>query len=131
MIVAGLDICKGYAVAWILDKIPADPRKAFKADFKSRHRDPNKDFYSFSFCHDVIDKKTGEVTTKGIDTFLSWGVDAVCMEPTGMRYSAFLAKVCQKHDIRIFWVGHSACKSFRENNDLPDKNDIADSFALA
>lgn len=131
MKIAGLDICKGYAVAWILDEFPSDPKKVFKAQFKSRSRDPKKDLLTFSFCHDVIDKKTGELEVKGIDTFLSWGVDAVCMEPTGMRYSAFIAKVCQHHNIKIFWVKHSECKAFRDQSDLPDKNDIADAFALA
>ncbi len=119
MKVAGLDICKGYAVAWILDSYPADPKKVFKQGFKGRNRNPEKDDLTFAF--DAF----------GIETFLSWEVEAICLEPTGMRYSAFIAKVAEHHGIKIFWVNHNACKAFREQNELPDKNDIADSFALA
>ena len=56
MKVAGLDICKGYAVAWILEEFPADPRKFYKAESKARSRTPDKDLYTFRFCHDVYEK---------------------------------------------------------------------------
>jgi transposase len=142
MKIAGLDICKGYAVAWILDEFPADPRKFYKSEVKSRSRTPDKDSYTFRFCHDIYEKviKPGTKATKinsetlltrGIDTFLSWGVEAVCMEPTGMFYSAFIAKVCEHHNIKVIWVNHSKCKAFRIENEMHDKTDMADAFALA
>lgn len=142
MKIAGLDICKGYAVAWILEEFPDDPRKFYKSESKARSRTPDKDFYTFRFCHDVYEKviKPGTKATKinsdtlltrGIDTFLSWGVEAVCMEPTGMHYSAFIAKVCEFHKIKVIWVNHSKCKAFRIENEMYDKTDMADAFALA
>ena len=114
----------------------------YKSESKARSRTPDKDLYTFRFCHDVYEKvvKPGTKTVKvnsdnllirGIDTFLSWGCDAVCMEPTGMHYSAFIAKVCEFHQIKVIWVNHSKCKAFRIENEMHDKTDMADAFALA
>ena len=48
-----------------------------------------------------------------------------------MFYSAFIAKVCEHHKIKVIWVNHSKCKAFRIENEMHDKTDMADSFALA
>jgi hypothetical protein len=132
MRIAGLDICKGYAVAWILDELPADPKQVWKHGFRSRFKKPSDDPYTFWFCHDVYRTQDGErvLDVRGIDTFLSWEVDAIALEPTGLHYSMFISKVCESHGIKVFWVNHHSCRNWRQTHGLPDKNDIADAYAL-
>ncbi|MFN5515964.1 MAG: transposase [Cyanobacteriota bacterium] len=52
-------------------------------------------------------------------------------EPQDPHYAHFIAKVCKKHGIKVLWVSHEVCKGWRSNYKLPDKNDLANSFALA
>ena len=57
--------------------------------------------------------------------------DAVVMEPTGVHYSKLPAIVCEAEGIEVLWVGHREVKNYRMSNRLPNKNDLADAFALA
>ncbi len=140
--IAGLDICKGWAVAWILEDIPDDVKADYQRGLKFRNRDPEKDEFTFYFCHDQFEKvlKPGTKTIKingtakikqGIETFLSWGIDTVVMEPTGLHYAYFISKVCEKHGIKVLWISHDVCKAIRRQHNLPDKNDLADAYVLA
>ena len=42
-----------------------------------------------------------------------------------------IAEVCKHHKIKVMWVNHSKCKAFRIENEMHDKTDMADAFALA
>jgi hypothetical protein len=119
MTILGVDICQGRAVCWPLDRLPEDPKSYWREQVKLRSRKADQDPWTFPF------------NKEGIATFLSWGIEAVAMEPTGMRYNALLADVCQIQGIKIFWIGHAQCKNARLEMKLPDKNDLADAFALA
>jgi len=85
---------------------------------KGRSKNPKDDPLTFWF------------TSGGISELLKLQPDAIAMEPTGMHYSAFLAKVCEVEGITIFWVGHQEAVHYRKQHKLPDKNDWADALAL-
>ena len=44
MKIAGLDICNGYAVAWILEEFPADPRKFYNPHSAAQSRKKDSSF---------------------------------------------------------------------------------------
>ncbi|MEB3192564.1 MAG: transposase [Snowella sp.] len=142
MRVCGLDICKGWAVAWLLDDIPDNIKDDYQRDKVKRSRDPEQDDFTFYFCHDQYEKvlKPGTKTVKiasdkkikrGIETFLSWKPELVVLEPTGLHYSLFISKVCEYHGIQVRWISHDVCKSVRTTHKLHDKTDLADAYILA
>ena len=142
MRVCGLDICKGWAVAWILEDIPDNVKDDYQRGKLKRSKKPDQDEFTFYFCHDVYEKvnKPGTKTAKvqseqkikqGIETFLSWKPDLVVLEPTGLHYSLFISKVCEKHGIAVRWISHDVCKSVRITHKLHDKTDLADAYILA
>ena len=106
-------------VCWFLPEQPKNLKLYWKDNQRTRSRDPKEDEFTFYF------------TQAGIDGFLRLKPTAIALEPTGYHYSAFLARVCEREGIEIYWVGHSEVNHHRRGNKLPDKNDLADALALA
>ncbi|NES20224.1 MAG: hypothetical protein F6K41_15150 [Symploca sp. SIO3E6] len=114
----GCDVCKDHIVCWPLTERPKNVKQLWREQGKTRSRNPKEDELSFYF------------TQGGINDFLRLNPAAVALEPTGMYYSALIAKVCEVENIAVYWVGHSEVKHHRLGHKLPDKNDLADALAL-
>lgn len=119
MKILGIDICKDRAVCWLLESVPTDVKAYWKLESKKRSKDPMKDEFTFYF------------TRAGMDGLFALKPDAIALEPTGMHYSYLVAHVARRYSVRVFWVGHTQATSFRRQNNLPDKNDLADAMAIA
>ena len=119
MKIIGIDICKDRAVCWILESLPTDVKAYWKRESKKRSKKPNEDEYTFYF------------TNSGIKGLLALKPDAIALEPTGMHYSWLVAHICKRENIAVLWVGHQQAVSYRRQNNLPDKNDLADAMAIA
>ena len=119
MKIIGIDICHDRAVCWALDELPNDVKAYWKRESKSRSKDPQKDEFTYYF------------TSGGIAGLLALQPDAIALEPTGMHYSWLVAHICQIENIEVLWVGHQQAVSYRRQNNLPDKNDLADAMAIA
>jgi hypothetical protein len=120
--ILGLDICANRAVCWLLtDGIPRDPKTYWRDKCKSdeRSKDPDKDPFTFYF------------NSSGIAGLLSLKPDVIALEPTGVHYSKLIENVCKAEGIKILWVGHLQSSHHRKSYKLPDKNDLADAFAIA
>ena len=117
--IIGIDICKDRAVCWCLEFLPNDVKAYWKRESKHRSKDPMKDEFTFYF------------TDGGIRGLLALEPDAVALEPTGMHYSWLVAHICQLEKVAVLWVGHQQAVSYRRQNNLPDKNDLADAMAIA
>ena len=139
MTIVGLDVCQDRAVAWELLDFPRNPKNYWKEQLKiqSRNKDPLLDPQTFFVCQRGIDqlKKSREITVKAKllkDLFTSYPeIEGIVLEPTGMHYSRIIAKAAEKAQIKIYWVGHQQSRHYRAGLKLPDKNDLADAFALA
>ena len=119
MKIIGIDICKDRAVCWTMTEVPNDVKANRKRESKKRSKDPKKDEFTFYF------------TAAGIAGLLALEPDAIALEPTGMHYSWLVAHIAEREKIDVFWVGHQQAVSYRRQNNLPDKNDLADSMAIA
>ena len=119
MHIIGIDICKDRAVCWSLTEVPNDVKAYWKRLSKKRSKDPKKDEFTFYF------------TSTGIAGLLALKPDAIALEPTGVHYSWLVAHICQRENIEVLWVGHQQAVSYRRQNNLPDKNDLADAMAIA
>ena len=119
MHIIGIDICKDRAVCWSLTEVPNDLKTYWKRLSKKRSKDPKKDEFTFYF------------TSAGIAGLLALKPDAIALEPTGVHYSWLVAHICQRENIKVLWVGHQQAVSYRRQNNLPDKNDLADAMAIA
>ena len=119
MNIIGIDICKDRAVCWSLTEVPNDIKAYWKRESKKRSKDPKKDEFTFYF------------TNAGIEGLLALKPDVIALEPTGMHYSWLVAHICQRKNIEVLWVGHQQAVSYRRQNNLPDKNDLADAMAIA
>ncbi len=119
MKIIGIDICKDRAVCWTLTEVPNDVKAYWKRESKKRSKDPQKDEFTFYF------------TNAGIAGLLALEPDAIALEPTGMHYSWLVAYIAQLEQISVLWVGHQQAVSYRRQNNLPDKNDLADAMAIA
>lgn len=119
MKIIGIDICKDRAVCWTLTKVPNDVKAYWKRESKKRSKDPQKDEFTFYF------------TSAGIAGLLALKPDAIALEPTGMHYSWLVAHIAEREKIDVLWVGHQQAVSYRRQNNLPDKNDLADAMAIA
>lgn len=117
--IIGIDICKDRAVCWILESLPNDVKAYWKRESKHRSKNPMKDEFTFYF------------TDGGIRGLLALKPDAIALEPTGMHYSWLVAHICTQEGICVLWIGHQQAVSFRRQNSLPDKNDLADAMAIA
>ena len=119
MKIIGIDICKDRAVCWSLESVPNDVKAYWKKMSKHRSKKPDEDEFTFYF------------TSSGIAGLLALKPDAIALEPTGMHYSWLVAHICQREKVGVLWVGHQQAVSYRRQNNLPDKNDLADAMAIA
>ena len=119
MKIIGIDICKDRAVCWSLESVPIDVKAYWKRESKKRSKDPQEDEFTFYF------------TRAGMAGLLALKPDAIALEPTGMHYSYLVAHICEQEKIEVLWVGHTQAVSYRRQNNLPDKNDLADAMAIA
>jgi hypothetical protein len=119
MLILGVDICADRAVCWPLSEVPKDPKSYWKREVQNRSKDPQEDPMTFYN------------TKAGIAALLDLKPDAVAMEPTGVHYAKLLWHVCETKGIPIYWVGHQQSSNLRKSYGLPDKNDLADAFAIA
>ncbi|NJK27288.1 MAG: IS110 family transposase [Coleofasciculaceae cyanobacterium SM2_3_26] len=111
MKICGLDVAAGYLVACPLSDSHV-------------HTDVRELYYS-------IDFQTFPATSVGMQKLLALSPDVAVMEPTGVNYSRLWVFHLQRAGVRVFQVGHKELRRFRENLDLPDKDDPADALALA
>ena len=113
MRILGLDIGRASAVACCLDSFPVNIQKLYK----KLKRD--KEFY----------KLTTDFT--GLKKFLELAPDAIVLEPSGHWYSHFWVSVANKHNIQIYWVGHSDLDKQRGSYGFTNKRDEEDALCLA
>lgn len=110
MRVVGLDVCKDSVVACILDAArPIEPRQLY---------------YDLDFPRFFTD-------ALGIKSLLALAPTVAVLEPTGVNYSKFWVTKLAEAGVEIALVGHKQLRGYRENLDLPDKDDSADALALA
>lgn len=119
MKIIGIDICKDRAVCWSLEELPTDVKAYWKRESKLRSKKPQNDEFTYYF------------TTAGIANLLALKPDVIALEPTGMHYSWLVAHIAEREGIEVLWVGHTQAVSYRRQNNLPDKNDLADAMAIA
>lgn len=110
MRVVGLDVCKDSVVACILDAV--------------RPNEPRQLYYDLDFPRFFTD-------SSGIKSLLALKPDVAVLEPTGVNYSKLWATKLAEAGVKVVLVGHKQLRGYRENLDLPDKDDSADALALA
>lgn len=110
MRVVGLDVCKDSVVACLLQH--------------GRPPEPRQLYYDLDFPRFYAD-------ASGIKALLALQPDVAVLEPTGMNYLKIWATRLAEAGVQIVLVGHKQLRSYRENLDLPDKDDQADALALA
>ena len=53
------------------------------------------------------------------------------LNPRECTTHGLIAHICKQEGIEVLWVGHTQAVSYRRQNNLPDKNDLADAMAIA
>ncbi len=109
MIIAGIDISKSSVVCCLLTNKPDDI----------------KEFY---YEYDFINLKAD---SEGIKKLLELKIDAAIIEPTGTNYSKLWGTHLTRNGVELRLVDHKSLRMYRQHLQLPDKNDDADSLALA
>lgn len=110
MLVVGLDVCKNSVVACTLDHtFTTEPRQLY---------------YDLDFPRFYAD-------ATGIKALLALGADVAVLEPTGVNYAKLWATHLAENGVKVILVGHKELRRYRENLNLPDKDDQADALALA
>lgn len=109
LIVVGLDVCKDRVVACFLSELPESPQE-FYQDYE---------FPEF------------QLTRQGFDELMSYGPTVAIYEPTGVAYSRVWAERLQQAGVVTKAVDHAKLRAYRKGLGLPDKDDMADSLALA
>lgn len=112
MRIIGLDVCKSSVVLCCLDTENNDLSE------------PRQLYYDLEFHKCFAD-------AAGLAKVLSFNPDVAILEPTGINYSKIWVSKLSEHGVNVVSVGHKQLRSFRESLDLPDKDDEADSLALA
>ncbi|BAY15726.1 hypothetical protein NIES21_15450 [Anabaenopsis circularis NIES-21] len=108
--VLGLDVSKSSVSACLLQIKPDSPRTFY-------YECP---FYKFS------------ANSAGIKALLALNADIAIMEPTGTNYSKLWGTQLARAGVEVRLVGHRELKNYRAHHlALPDKDDDADSLALA
>ncbi|MEH2070532.1 MAG: transposase [Nostoc sp.] len=108
--ILGLDVSKSSVSACLLTEKPEDPRQFY-------YECP---FNCFS------------ANAQGIKALLELKPDIALMEPTGSNYSKLWGTHLARSGVEVRLVGHKELKNYRANHlALPDKDDDADSLALA
>lgn len=108
--VIGLDVCKNSVVACTLcNEIGTEPRQLY---------------FDLEFPRFYAD-------AAGLRALLALKPDVAVMEPTGVNYMRLWATHLAQAGVEVVLVGHKQLRNYRENLDLPDKDDEADALALA
>lgn len=110
--VIGADACKGRLVCISLDSLPT------RARVGEIYRDKS-DYFDI------------DVSASGLSYLLSLKPDVLVLEPTGVNYIKFWVTKCAESGVKVALVGHKQSNRYRENLNLPDKDDEADALALA
>ncbi|MCU0525171.1 MAG: hypothetical protein MUF72_10130 [Elainella sp. Prado103] len=107
--VLGVDICRGRVVACLLTELPIEPHETYQ----------DYEFFEFPLTRD------------GVQALLDLEPTTVVYEPTGVAYSrAWVARI-EESGIETMAVDHAKLRAYRKGLGLPDKDDEADSLALA
>lgn len=109
-LITGLDVCKDSVVCCTLEELD--------------HREPRQLYRDLEF-------KKLYANVAGIKELLALKADVAVLEPTGTNYSKIWCTKLAENGIKVILVGHKQLRSYRENLGLPDKDDFADSLALA
>ncbi|MEH2151038.1 IS110 family transposase [Nostoc sp.] len=110
MRILGLDVSKSSVSACLLTEKPDLPRQFY---------------YEANFWKI-------EATSEGIAKLLALNSDVAILEPTGVNYSKFWRVHLERAGVEVRQVGHKELRSYRQHHlGLPDKDDDADSLALA
>ena len=108
--VLGLDISKSSVSACLLTEKPNSPRQFYY----------ECQFHRFS------------ANSQGIKELLALNPDIAIIEPTGTNYSKLWGTHLARAGVEVQLVGHKELRSYRQHHlALPDKDDDADSLALA
>jgi hypothetical protein len=108
--ILGLDVSKSSVSACLLIEKPNEPRQFY---------------YSYEFS-------VFPATRNGLDGLLALKPDIAIMEPTGTNYSRIWREQLTRHGVEVKLVGHRELRNYRAHHlALPDKDDNADSLALA
>ena len=108
--VLGLDVSKSSVSACLLVEKPQDPRQFY---------------YSFKF-------QMFPASRSGVTNLLELKPDVAVLEPTGTNYSKIWREHLIKAGVKVLLVGHQQLRNYRAHHlALPDKDDNADSLALA
>jgi transposase len=108
--VVGLDVSKSSVSCCLLTEKPSNPREFY---YECR-------FYKFA------------TDTAGLTGLLLLKPEIALLEPTGVNYSRFWVEHLTRAGCEVRFVGHKQLRNYRENHlALPDKDDDADSLALA
>ncbi|AFY34891.1 transposase [Calothrix sp. PCC 7507] len=108
--ILGLDISKSSVSACLLLEKPDQPRQ-------------------FYYDHKFLKL---EANAEGIRALLELQPDVALMEPTGNNYSKLWGTHLARAGVEVRLVGHKELRNYRANHlALPDKDDDADSLALA
>ncbi|WP_026100074.1 IS110 family transposase [Fortiea contorta] len=108
--VVGLDVSKSSISCCLLLEKPVSPREFYY----------ECQFYKF------------QNNGAGLIGLLALHPEVAVIEPTGVNYSKFWTEHLTKAGVEIRLVGHKQLRNYRENHlGLPDKDDDADSLALA
>jgi hypothetical protein len=111
--IIGLDVGRGSAVLCCLTQFPDNIQQHYKTLRK------DKKFYKV------------DCSTKGADKLLSLNPTGIVLEPSGHWYSHFWVILAQKHDIDVYWVGHTDLAGQRNHYGFTNKRDEEDSLCLA
>ncbi len=110
MRILGLDISKSSISACLITEKPALPRQFY---------------YQANFWK-------LEANAKGFAELLALKPDVAILEPTGVNYSKIWRVHLERAGVEVKQVGHKELRSYRQHHlGLPDKDDDADSLALA
>ena len=110
MKIIGLDVCRHSVVCCALDSAwSIEPRTLYY----------DKEFPRFG------------TDAAGLKGLLALQPDIAILEPTGVNYSKFWVMRLAEAGVKIILVGHQQLRRYRQNLDLPDKDDQADALALA
>jgi hypothetical protein len=107
--VVGLDVSKDNVTVCLLETIPDDPRDIYLENRFLR-------LYT---------------SAQGIKDLLVLNPTVAVLEPTGVNYSKFWVTKLAEQGVKIALVGHTELRMYRKTLNLPDKDDEADSLALA
>lgn len=113
MRILGLDICKDSVEAVILSD-----------EILLQSIEPRQLYYEQQFYKIYA-------TPTGLRQLLNSKPDVAILEPTGINYARIWIERLSQAGVEIFLVGHKQLRTFRESQDLPDKDDQADALALA